>query len=71
MDMFTVSMITLAVSLSLIWFFIIIYVGKNAAGKTPPGSVVILFLLLSGPIGWAILAIAWMTDMVEKFSKKH
>lgn len=61
------SMISLSISLSLIWFFAVIYVGKVTAGKTPPGSVVICFLIIAGPVGWAILLIAWITDLIEKF----
>lgn len=67
--LYTFSMITLAISLNLLWFFFIVYIGKKTVGKEAPGTSVIFFLMLSGPVGWAILLIAWATDLVEKFTK--
>ena len=67
--LYTFSMITLAISLNLLWFFFVVYLGKKIVGKEASGRSVIFFLMLSGPVGWAILLIALVTDIVEKFTK--
>ena len=50
----------------LLWFIIVIITAKNTVGKDAKTWQIFTFLFVAGPIGWAVVAIMGMMELIEK-----
>ena len=49
-----------------IWAFLVLLVAKRTVGKDAKLSVILIFMFVAGPVGWAVVAIMGMTELVDK-----
>jgi len=54
------------VSIMLVWFIIVIVTAKKTVGKDAKTWQIFTFLFFAGPIGWAVVAIMGMMELIEK-----
>ena len=62
-----IALIGVFIPVSLLWFYVIMKLAKHTVGKDPVAWMMFLFLLISGPVGWVVIVLAFITDMFEKF----
>ena len=55
---------------SVVWFYIVLMIAKHTVGKEAPTWCIFTALLISGPVGWAVVLIIWATDITDKFTKR-
>jgi TM2 domain-containing membrane protein YozV len=60
----------LVVVLSLVWFLIIMKLAKHTVGKDAKTWQIVSFLVLAGPVGWIVLLIIGITDIIENVFPK-
>lgn len=70
MEIFFIS--AFIVCMSLLWFWAVMKIAKRTVGKQASTSQIFGFLLISGPVGWIVLIIIFVTDIIENsnFLKK-
>ncbi len=67
-----IGIITTTVFVSIVWFFIMLYICKKLGiKKDAPFSKIICCLILMGPIGWALILVAIAYELVDKLTKKQ
>ena len=49
-----------------IWAFLVLLVAKRTVGKGAKILTILLFMFFAGPVGWAVVAIMGMTELVDK-----
>jgi len=49
-----------------IWALVVLLVAKKYVGKDAKLSVIFIFMFIAGPVGWAVVAIMGMTELVDK-----
>jgi NhaP-type Na+/H+ or K+/H+ antiporter len=55
-----------SVALSLLWFFIILKIGKHTVGKDAKLWQILTFLVIAGPIGWITIFIIIAYELVDQ-----
>jgi fumarate reductase subunit C len=50
----------------LLWFIIVMMVAKTTVGKDAKTWQIFTYLFLAGPVGWAVVAIMGMMELIEK-----
>ena len=58
--------IIVATTILFIWAFFVLLVAKKTVGKGAKILTILLFMLFAGPVGWAVVAIMGMTELVDK-----
>ena len=53
-------------SIMLIWFIIVMFTAKKTVGKDAKTWQIFAFLFVAGPIGWAVVLIMGMMEMIDK-----
>lgn len=67
-----IGIITTTVFVSIVWFFIVLFICKKMnIKKDAPFSRIICCLIIMGPIGWALILVAIAYELVDKFTKKQ
>lgn len=54
----------------ILWFGVVLMVAKHRVGKDATIQQILLSLFLAGPIGWIIILIIFVYDIVDKISQK-
>ena len=49
----------------VIWFFTVMYIAKYTVGKNAKTWQIFFFLIISGPFGWTVLALAAAGHLIE------
>lgn len=62
---------TLATSINIVWFFVVMKIAKRTVGKDAKISQIMGFLLLAGPVGWVVIAIIFVTDLINQITNKN
>jgi fumarate reductase subunit C len=60
------AMIGIVIPVSLLWFWLVMKLAKHTVGKDPEAWKMFLFLLISGPVGWIVLVIAFVNNLIDK-----
>jgi TRAP-type C4-dicarboxylate transport system permease small subunit len=60
----------LAMSIQLLWFWVVMRVAKITVGKDAKISQIMGFLLIAGPVGWIVIVIIFVTDIINRFFNK-
>jgi hypothetical protein len=55
-----------SVVLMVVWFKFVLLLGKFAVGKDADLWKIIVFLIIAGPIGWAVILIIFVYNQVDK-----
>lgn len=63
--------IVLGLSVQLIWFWIVMKVAKFTVGKDAKISQIMGFLIMAGPVGWIVIVIIFVTDLINKLFDKN
>jgi len=58
--------IILSVLLMTLWFWIVLTVAKRTVGKEATLIQMFLFLIISGPLGWATILIVIISSGVDR-----
>ena len=58
--------IILSVLLMTLWFWIVLTVAKRTVGKEATLIQMFLFLIISGPLGWATIIIVIISSGVDR-----
>lgn len=67
-----IGIITTTVFVSIVWFFIMLYICKKLdIKKDAPFSKIMCCLIVMGPIGWALILVAIAYELVDKLTKKQ
>jgi len=67
-----IGIITTTVFVSIVWFFIMLYICKKLdIKKDAPFSKIMFCLIVMGPIGWALILVAIAYELVDKLTKKQ
>jgi len=53
-------------SMMLLWFIIVMLVAKKTVGKDARTWQIFLFLFIAGPIGWSVVVIMAMMELIDK-----
>jgi hypothetical protein len=53
-------------SIMLLWFIIVMFTAKKTVGKDAKTWQIFAFLFVAGPIGWAVVLIMGMMEMIDK-----
>ncbi len=53
-----------------IWAFIVLLIARKYIGKDAKTWCILLFMFLAGPVGWAVVCIMAMTELVDKIAPK-
>jgi competence protein ComGC len=53
------------VSIMLLWFIIVMLVAKKTVGKDAKTWQIFTFLFVAGPIGWAVLLIIAVMELID------
>jgi len=64
MEFFLTIIVT--TTILFIWAFFVLLVAKKTVGKGAKILTILLFMLFAGPVGWAVVAIMGMTELVDK-----
>jgi len=64
MEFFLTIIVT--TTILFIWAFLVLLVAKRTVGKGAKILTILLFMLFAGPVGWAVVAIMGMTELVDK-----
>lgn len=64
-------MATLATSIFLVWFWVVMRVAKITVGKDAKISQIMGFLIMAGPVGWIVIVIIFVTDLINKLFDKN
>jgi hypothetical protein len=59
-----------AVSIMLLWFIIVMLVAKKTVGKDAKTWQIFTFLFVAGPIGWAVVLIMAVTELIDRVFPK-
>ena len=54
------------VSIMLLWFIIVMFAAKKTVGKDAKTWQIFVFLFIAGPIGWAVVLIMGMMEIIDK-----
>lgn len=54
------------VSIMLLWFIIVMLVAKKTVGKDAKTWQIFTFLFAAGPIGWAVILIIAVMELIDK-----
>ena len=54
------------VSIMLLWFIIVMFTAKKTVGKDAKTWQIFAFLFIAGPIGWAVVTIMAMMELIDK-----
>jgi len=54
------------VSIMLLWFIIVMFTAKKTVGKDAKTWQIFAFLFVAGPVGWAVVLIMGMMEMIDK-----
>ena len=54
------------VSIMLLWFIIVMMTAKKTVGKDAKTWQIFTFLFVAGPIGWAVVLIMGMMEIIDK-----
>lgn len=54
------------VSVMLLWFIIVMFTAKKTVGKDAKTWQIFTFLFVAGPIGWAVVLIMGMMEIIDK-----
>jgi len=54
------------VSAMLLWFIIAMMIAKRTVGKDAKTWQIFTYLFFAGPVGWAVVAIMGMMELIEK-----
>jgi hypothetical protein len=54
------------VSIMLLWFIVVMFTAKKTVGKDAKTWQIFAFLFVAGPIGWAVVLIMGMMEMIDK-----
>lgn len=66
----TYLLIILSIVIMAVWFKAVLFVGKHTIGKDAKLRDILTFLLLAGPIGWAVIVILLVYELVDIIYKK-
>ena len=67
-----IGIITTTVFVSIVWFFIMLYICKKLdIKKDAPFFKIMCCLIVMGPIGWALILVAIAYELVDKLTKKQ
>ena len=50
----------------LLWFIIVMFTAKKTVGKDAKTWQIFAFLFVAGPVGWAVVLIMGMMEMIDK-----
>jgi hypothetical protein len=53
-------------TIMFIWAFVVLLFAKKYIGKDAKTWCILLFMFIAGPVGWAVVAIMGMTELVDK-----
>ena len=53
-------------SIMLLWFIIVMLVAKKTVGKDAKTWQIFAFLFVAGPVGWAVVLIMGMMEIIDK-----
>ena len=53
-------------SIMLLWFIIVMFTAKKTVGKDAKTWQIFAFLFVAGPIGWAVVLIMGMMELIDK-----
>jgi len=53
------------VSIMLLWFIIVMLIAKKTVGKDAKTWQIFTFLFVAGPIGWAVLLIIAVMELID------
>lgn len=62
---------TLATSITVVWFFIVMWLAKITVGKDAKTSQIMGFLIAAGPVGWLVIVIIFVTDIINQLTNKN
>lgn len=62
----TILQILCITSLLALWFYIVLFIAKKTVGKDPKAWKMLLFFIISGPLGWAVLLIIAFWDLIDR-----
>lgn len=62
---------TLATSITVVWFFIVMWLAKITVGKDAKMSQIVGFLIVAGPVGWLVIVIIFVTDIINQLTNKN
>jgi len=69
--MILLQLVFLSILGMMAWFILCLFVVKLlGASKDSPFYIIIIFFIVSGPIGWSIFLIIIVYDLVDKISQK-
>lgn len=57
--------VSLGIVASLLWFFAVMRAAKYTVGKDAKIWQILSFLTLAGPVGWIVILIIIITDIIE------
>jgi hypothetical protein len=60
-----IAIIALSI-LMLVWFKLVMLFAKMTVGKQATMWQIILFLVIAGPVGWAVILIIFVYNQVDK-----
>lgn len=60
-----IAIIALSI-LMLVWFKLVMLFAKMTVGKQATMWQIILFLVMAGPVGWAVILIIFVYNQVDK-----
>ena len=64
MEFFLTIIVT--TTILFIWAFLVLLVAKRTVGKGAKILTILLFMFFAGPVGWAVVAIMGMMELIEK-----
>ena len=66
----TYFLILLSVVIMAVWFKAVLFVGKHTVGKDAKLRDIMAFLLFAGPVGWSVIIILLVYELVDIIYKK-
>lgn len=55
-----------SLSIMLVWFIVVMLIAKKTVGKDAKTWQIFVFLFVAGPIGWGVVAIMAMMELIDK-----
>lgn len=69
-NMILLICVILTTLVMILWFGVVLMIAKHIVGKDATIQQILLSLFLAGPIGWIIILIIFVYDIVDKISQK-
>ncbi len=55
-----------SLSIMLVWFIVVMLIAKKTVGKDAKTWQIFVFLGFAGPVGWGVVAIMAMMELIDK-----